>query len=253
MDIDTDSRKVKDRSPRFPFITLEKALERAAQFFAEEKRGAAPFSSAAEHWNYSASSSGALQTVAALKSYGLLEGTHKSIRLSELALRILLDKRPDSTERDALKRQAALNPEIATLIYEKWPDDLPSDATLNHFLVLELSFNEATAQRSVEIIKQNQLFTANGLSASFDVQSLNVENTRKDEIMKDSQDVGGMTSAVSKGSRLTTSKLWIERTNDPAGLNVTLQFEGEPTEVTYQYLQDFFQFKAQQLLKTKGG
>ena len=49
MDVETDGRKGRERSPRFPFISLERALDRAATFYAAEKRGAAPFEAAAEH------------------------------------------------------------------------------------------------------------------------------------------------------------------------------------------------------------
>jgi hypothetical protein len=48
-----------------------------------------------------------------------------------------------------------------------------------------------------------------------------------------------------------SSKVFVEKTNDRNGLNITLQFQGEPTEDTYEYLQDFFGFKLDQLKKTK--
>jgi len=159
MENDTEDRKARERSPRFPSLSLEKALDRATEFYEHEKRGSAPYAAAAQHWGYKASSSGAIQTFATLRSYGLLDGTHKDMRLSELALRILLDKRPDPTERNQLKRQAALNPPIAAQISEKWKDGLPSDATLNHFLVLDLGFNESTASKAINIIKENERFT----------------------------------------------------------------------------------------------
>jgi len=162
---ETISRKTKERSPNFPFITLEQALERAQQFYDQEKRGSAPFSSAAKHWSYSPTSSGAMQTVAALKNYGLMEdegtGTSRKLKLSNLAQRILLDKRPDSIERELYKQQAALTPTIAAEIHEKWPDSLPSEATLNHFLVLERGFNQTTAIKVSKIIQENESFTKN--------------------------------------------------------------------------------------------
>ena len=66
-----ESRK-KDRSPNFPFISLENAIARARAFYDEERKGAAPVTRAAIHWKYSPNSSGLIQTVAALKSYGLM-------------------------------------------------------------------------------------------------------------------------------------------------------------------------------------
>lgn len=48
-----ESRKAKERSPNFPFITLESAIERAQQFYDKEKRSGAPFPVTAGHWGYS--------------------------------------------------------------------------------------------------------------------------------------------------------------------------------------------------------
>jgi hypothetical protein len=244
----TEARKTKDRSPRFPFISLERALERASEFYAKEKRGAAPFASAATHWGYSPSSSGALQTFAALRSYGVLEGGHKSMRLSNLAIRILLDKRPDSTEREELKRQAALNPSIAAEINKQWPDTPPSDPTLIHHLIINLGFNEETASKVAKIIKQNNIFTT--LSPS-NLQSLNEEITNGGDIMNESLNISPTKNVELKRAVIGTSKLKVERTHDLGGLEITMQFNGEPTESTYEYLKDFIDFKLNQIKKAK--
>jgi hypothetical protein len=44
-------------------------------------------------------------------------------------------------------------------VYEKWPDELPSDGTLNHFLVLERGFNPQNAVKVIRILKENEGFT----------------------------------------------------------------------------------------------
>lgn len=109
-----DEVKKFDRSPNFPFISLEQALGRSRQLYDQEKRGMAALAVVSGHWNYSLKSSGLVQTVGALKSYGLLEdegrGLDRRVRLTDLALRILLDPRADSPERRELIRQAALSP-----------------------------------------------------------------------------------------------------------------------------------------------
>lgn len=159
-----ENKKTKERSPNFPFISLQTALERAQEFYDKEKRGTAPYVVAAKHWDYSPTSSGALQTAAALKQYGLMAdeggGGNRKMRLTDLALRILLDTRPDSVEREQFKRQAALTPPVAAEIYEKWPTELPSPENLNHYLVLERGFSQQTALKVANIIKENETFTA---------------------------------------------------------------------------------------------
>src|SRR6266853_1449476 len=151
-DMPEQMRKTKERSPNFPFIPLDEAVTRAREFYDKEKRGVAPFEVAVRHWGYSPSSSGAKQTVAALKQYGLMEdegsGRQRGVRLSDLALRILLDPR-SGPEREEYKRQAALMPTVAREVYEKWENSMPSDATLSHYLILERGFNAPTAAKAV--------------------------------------------------------------------------------------------------------
>lgn len=157
------ARTTKDRSPNFPFISLATALQRAQDFHSAERRGAAPFAVAVGHWGMSPSSSGALQTVAALKQYGLMSdegsGQSRKVRLTDLALRIILDTRPDSTEKPALMRQAARTPTVAAEVHKIWPDEFPSPPNLNHYLVVERKFNPDNARKAVRILQQNHELT----------------------------------------------------------------------------------------------
>jgi len=142
-----DKRK-RTRSPAYPFVNLEAAIARAKEFYDKEQRNAANISVAMKHWGYKDDSSNGAQTIAALVSFGLLQdegiGEKRKVRLTQDALRILLDERPNSIERAALIRQAALAPKIHQQLWEKWGNDLPSDAQLRHTLLLDwpVPFNE---------------------------------------------------------------------------------------------------------------
>ena len=243
-----ESRKSIDRSPSFPFIPLQKAIERAYQYYEKEKRGSAPFPVVAEHWGYSPSSSGALQTVGALKSYGLMidEGhgkVNRQFKLTDLALRILLDDRPDKTERNQYMREAALSPSIVTEIYEKWPDSLPSEATLNHYLVLERGFNKSSSLRSVAIIIKNEEIT--GSYRQENVSEYNEIDSNKSEMVYSmEQDITSL--SASKPMPIVAGKGGIVRTErviDPDGLDVLLQFNGEPTLASYNFLKDYIELR----------
>src|SRR6478672_3684481 len=96
MDGDKDGQepRKKVRSPSFPFVGLREALDRARAFYEAEQRNSARIETAASHWGYSPKSSGGKQTIAALRSFGLLDGD-SLVRLSGRALRILLDERLD--------------------------------------------------------------------------------------------------------------------------------------------------------------
>src|SRR3954470_24521999 len=101
--------KKKVRSPSFPFVGLREALDRARAFYEAEQRNSARIETAASHWGYSPKSSGGKQTIAALRSFGLLDGD-SLVKLSGRALRILLDEREGSEERLRLGQPAGFLP-----------------------------------------------------------------------------------------------------------------------------------------------
>lgn len=133
--------KKKVRSPSFPFIGLREALDRARAFYEAEQRNAARPETAAAHWGYSPKSSGGKQTIAALRAFGLLDGD-SLVKLSGRALRIVLDERDSSEERERLLQQAALMPPIHARLWERYGAELPSAQTLRLWLILDEGFNE---------------------------------------------------------------------------------------------------------------
>lgn len=257
-----ESRK-KDRSPNFPFITLEAALERVKAFYEEERRGAAPVPRAAKHWRYSASSSGLIQTIAALKSYGLMvdegSGQERKLRLTEMALRILLDGRADSTERVELIKRAALNPSVSADVHGNWPDGLPSDDTLSHSLIFERSFAPQNAARAVRILKENQRFAmlsrGDNLSSSMD-QMEDGNGYHVAEDMTQAPDTNstlspraGGVQLIAHAPRVTVSKMsapmgaFTEQVLDPDGRAIRIEFSVSPTVEMYEFLQDYIELR----------
>jgi hypothetical protein len=142
-----DAAKKRLRSPAYPYLNLETAIKRAKTFYDREGRNSAPVTVAATHWGYEAKSSGGTQTAAALMGFGLMqdEGTSdkRKLKLTQNALRILLDTRAESSEREMLIKQAALAPKAHQQIWAKWGAGI-SDENLRHALVFEWEppFNE---------------------------------------------------------------------------------------------------------------
>lgn len=132
-------KKKRTRSPAYPFIDLETAIERAKQFYDREQQHAANIKVAVKHWDYEEKSSGGLQTAAALVAFGLMrdEGTrqHRKLQLTPEAIRILLS--PSQTEREAAIRDAALAPPIHRQIWQRWDGNLPSEESLKFTLLTE--------------------------------------------------------------------------------------------------------------------
>jgi len=149
-----NSEKKRLRSPAYPFVNLETAIKRAKAFNDREPSSAAPVRVAVKHWGYEEKSSGGLQTIAALMSFGLMQdegtGQKRKVRLTDMGRRIVLDTRLESTERDALIKRAALMPKIHAALWSKYRDTI-SDANLRHTLLFdwEPKFNEKTVDNFI--------------------------------------------------------------------------------------------------------
>lgn len=147
------------RSPAYPFISVRKALERAEEFRLIEGKHSVPVESAYKAWKYGGNSSNARQTVAAMRYYNLMESPNSgNVRLTKLALDILLDQQPNSIERQQLIKQSAMTPKIHKELWDKWQDELPSDATILTYLIRDRTFNEAAAKDLLSEYKDTLAF-----------------------------------------------------------------------------------------------
>lgn len=146
------------RSPAYPLIPVQKALERVQELYAQESAHPAPLKSAMGAWGYSPKSSGGRQTLATMRYYGLIEvtgeGDGRMVKVSELGRKIILDKREDDSEKRALIRQVALSPSAHKSLFQEYPDGLPSDGTVHHFLVFRKQYNDAAANELLTEFKQ---------------------------------------------------------------------------------------------------
>ena len=168
----SQSKRNRTRSPSYPYLDLPGALEKAAALWHAEGRHATSVSVAMQHWGYKEESSTGYSCVAALKKFGLVEqegmGETRQMRLSDLALRILLDGDPQSAERRTALREAALSPRIHAELWERYGTDLPSDQSLKRFLVLERSFNEASVNELLAEYKATAAYAGLAVRANGD-------------------------------------------------------------------------------------
>jgi hypothetical protein len=149
---DEPKKRLKHRSPAWPFISLGDAVERARIFYKPQREHPAPVSAAVELWDFGAKSSGGLQTVSALKQYGLMvetDGQAGHVQLTDLALRIIRDEREPSPERDAAMLEAARFPKIFAELWQKWGAKLPAEATVRYFLVQDKKYNDAAVSKLI--------------------------------------------------------------------------------------------------------
>src|SRR5207244_7686012 len=75
------------------------------------------------------------------------------VKLTDKALRALLDEREDQSEKQALIREFALTPPIHQALRRKFPEGIKSDASAEHFLVFEEGYNKSAAAELVAEFK----------------------------------------------------------------------------------------------------
>src|SRR5690348_12541803 len=150
------------RSPRFPFISLRKALDRAEQLRAATGGRSIPISvlDARKVWGYGAKSSGGDQTLAALKSYGLIEasgsGDARKIQLSEAATRYFRDERPEVRSRALV--EFAWKPRMLAHLWNEWGATPPSDPIARSILRNELGVSDGATEDFLRVYKENLSF-----------------------------------------------------------------------------------------------
>jgi len=142
------------RGPAYPFISLEKAVDRVQRVFDTglSRQAFAPISFY-KAWGYEKESGNARQTMAALNYFGLLEykgrGKDRKAELTRLARRIILDKVPNSPERLAALREAALMPPAYRKLFEQFGPDLVPDYAMETFLTMELEYTPSGARNVI--------------------------------------------------------------------------------------------------------
>jgi hypothetical protein len=191
------SKGTKLRSPAYPGINLETAIKRADGLYKKERRNAVPYPVAVSHWGFGAKSSGGLVAVAAMKSFGLIQDVERGpsgrvIKLTDLAFQVLLDERPDSAERAAAIKHAALMPRIHGAIWKKYKTtEGVSDANLKHDLVFNFKFNENTVDEFIKEYKDTirfaKLAESDTLSVELEDKIRLEDEVEEEEVMQETQ------------------------------------------------------------------
>jgi hypothetical protein len=156
------------RSPPYPTMSLEKAIEKARQLREVAKGYTVPLISASKAWGFSEKSSSTTTVAAALNQYGLVadEGSRddRRVGLSQLADTIIMDVRPTSVERDAAIREAALSPKVFKELWERFQTAEVDTHTLIYELTLgrkksnRAPFSEAAAAELARIYRETIAF-----------------------------------------------------------------------------------------------
>lgn len=161
--VDDRNQVRRKRSPRYPYINLEQAIDLSRQLYNAEGYNYAPVSVALEHMNYSPTSGSGVRVLAALLQFGLLDeqgtGDDKLVQLSNLSMPII--EVPDASTRLSAIREAALNP---TIHQELWAhldldrNQLPSDLNMRYTLLREFGFHKNAVDSFIDEFKSTYFY-----------------------------------------------------------------------------------------------
>lgn len=146
------------KSPRAPQLDLEAALEKALVLYEREQLAEVPLDVVAKNLGYKSANNGAaMSTFATLRYFGLVERSGpgklrvaKGVRTYKYA--------PDAETCAALRRDWFMRPPLFAELLEKYPDGLPSDATVRFHLINDLGFRPGMAETVLNVFKKSSTF-----------------------------------------------------------------------------------------------
>lgn len=186
------------RSPNYPQMNIVQAVERMKKVYAEEHTHSVPDQSIASALGYSSLNGTSKVVLSALKKFGLLVPSGDGFKVSQDAVAIL-ELSPDDPTRIVALHKSALRPPVFKQLHEKYGADLPSDASLRHYLV-GLGFESDAANQVIRFYKE----TMNFLDTQGPIKNSNLEVEREPET--DKQITTSKASADDVGKKPVTSK-----------------------------------------------
>ena len=143
------------RSPSYPSTGLRQAIEHLASIYKKEGRAETTQQVAAKAIGYKGISGPSGRALSALRQYGLLDYIGGGrVRVSRLGL-ALMSFPPGSEQHEVALREAATTPKLFSELLGEYPDNLPSEETLEALLVTERSFSASAARSAVKAFAES--------------------------------------------------------------------------------------------------
>ena len=165
---------VKRRSPNYPSINLQDAIQVAETLYQGSSpgrgvgRGEFTAQDAARAWDYSSTTGPVKNRLAALRQYRILEGKKGgNSNLSDLALTLLL-REPGAPEHRSALKVAALAPDIFGELHRIMPD--AADDALRQHLIVQRNFTREGANRLIVGFRASMVYAGLDESAKLATQ-----------------------------------------------------------------------------------
>lgn len=169
------TRKV-HRSPSYPMISLEGAIDRAKILWEKDRHNLMPKEVVLNHLGYEETSSYGGRVLAALKKFELIEEKNEKFKLTQWALDLAIYPTSDNRYLRALK-EIALKPTIYQELFKKYKRGLPSDENLTAELIRGYGFNPRKVKGFIEDYRRTIDFADLYSDKEEDKQPLDTEET----------------------------------------------------------------------------
>jgi hypothetical protein len=238
-------KKQRIRSPSYPGIDLQEAIQLADRFKSFGGRHLVTVKFVLDHWGYKSTSSNGMKAIAALSSFGLIEsigsGDDRKVKLSERALRILVDH-DGSPERKKAIEDAALSPKIYSELWGKWGGDLPPEPEIRSYLILDRNFNETAVGGFLKDYRKTITFAELETSAKI-IESPSEKLIADDDNILSEIDMETLHAEDQKDlpKRAAVTPL-TERITGPDGA-IVLQFSATPSYEQYKFLEAYIRLR----------
>lgn len=143
------------KSPRAPSMPLDEAIDRTAKAYARDRLHPAPTDVIAQHLGYKNANNGAaLQALASLRYYGLMERPSDGMLVVSKAFESY-HYAPDEQLKRRLQITWLRNPPVFAEILDKYAEGLPSDPTLRHELITQKQFAPPAAETLIAVLRRS--------------------------------------------------------------------------------------------------
>jgi len=146
----------KPRSPQYPVIGLEEAINKVRLVWEKDYTSELPREVIAEHMGYGSLNGKSLGVLAAVAKFGLLDGRGKETHVTDLAVQILAHEHGDE-QRISAVRQASNEPKLFQEILEKFDARSPSDQALKSYLFTR-GFTHSGVERVILAFRETETF-----------------------------------------------------------------------------------------------
>lgn len=147
------------RSPNYPKLSLEEAVERAKQIYKAEHLHLANKDVVAQDLGYKSLNGSSARIVSALKNYGLLDEPERDkVRVSDDAMTVL-ELPNGNNERTQVLRSMAFAPQVFADLQETYKGSPPSDVNIRHYLIRK-KYLPGAADEVIRLYRDNLSFIA---------------------------------------------------------------------------------------------